>query len=44
MKRILNLPRGAEINMVVSCGIRKEGQGIWGERYRLPFDEVYRHI
>ena len=44
VKRILNLPRGAEINMVVSCGIRKEGHGIWGERYRLPFDEVYRHI
>lgn len=44
VKRILNLPRGAEINMIVACGIQKEGHGIWGERYRLPFDEVYRHI
>ena len=43
-KRILKLPRGAEINMIIACGIRQEGRGIWGERYRLPFDEVYRHI
>ncbi|UOO77888.1 nitroreductase family protein [Neisseria sp. Dent CA1/247] len=44
VKRILNLPRGAEINMIVSCGIRKEGRGIWGERFRLPFESVYREI
>ena len=44
VKRILNLPRGAEINMIVACGIRKDGRGIWGERFRLPFDEVYRRI
>ena len=44
VKRILKLPRGAEINMIAACGIRKPGHGIWGERFRLPFDEVYRHI
>ena len=43
LKSILKLPYGAEINMVVSCGIREE-QGVWGERMRVPFDEVYRKI
>ena len=43
VKSILKLPYGAEINMVVSCGIREE-QGVWGERMRVPFDEVYRKI
>lgn len=28
--------------MIVACGIRKEGHGIWGDRQRLPFAEVYR--
>lgn len=41
VKSILNLPYGAEINMIVSCGIRKGNDGIWGERYRVPFNEVY---
>ncbi len=44
VKRILNLPRGAEINMIVACGRRQPGHGIWGERYRLPFDDVYRQV
>ena len=43
MISILKLPFGAEINMVVSCGIREE-QGVWGDRMRIPFDEVYRKI
>ena len=43
VKSILKLPYSAEINMVVSCGIREE-QGVWGERMRIPFDEVYRKI
>jgi nitroreductase len=43
VKSILKLPHGAEINMVVSCGIRDEN-GVWGDRMRLPFDEVYRKI
>lgn len=43
VKSILKLPYGAEINMVVSCGIRDEN-GVWGDRMRLPFDEVYRKV
>ncbi len=30
VKRILKLPYGAEINRVVSCGIRAE-VGVWGD-------------
>ena len=44
LKRLLKLPHGAEINMVVSCGIRNGNKGIWGERCRVPFEEVYRKI
>ena len=44
VKRILKLPRSAEINMIVACGIRDGNKGIWGERFRLPFDEIYRRI
>lgn len=40
IKKILNLPLGAEINMVVSCGIRLE-EGVYGKRFRIPFEEVY---
>ncbi len=43
VKRILKLPRGAEINMIVSCGIRDE-QGVWGDRTRIPFEQVYFRI
>jgi nitroreductase len=43
VKNILNLPFGAEINMVISCGIREE-QGVWGDRMRVPFNEVYQQI
>ncbi|MBD1431541.1 nitroreductase family protein [Sphingobacterium sp. DN00404] len=43
VKKLLDLPAGAEINMVVSCGIRKGNEGIHGDRFRLPFDEVYHH-
>ena len=41
VKRILKLPRGAEINMVIGCGIRDEAKGIYGPRFRVPFKEVY---
>ena len=40
LKRLLKLPHGAEINMVVSCGIRNGNKGIWGERCRVPFEKV----
>jgi len=43
IKKILKLPYGAEINMVVSCGIRLP-EGVYGERFRIPFEEVYRTI
>jgi len=43
VKNILNLPFGAEINMVISCGIREEN-GVWGDRMRIPFSEVYLRI
>ncbi|MFD2586687.1 nitroreductase family protein [Croceitalea marina] len=40
VKKLLGLPIGAEINMVIGCGIRDE-KGIYGERFRIPFEEVY---
>jgi nitroreductase len=43
VKRILKLPWRSEINMIVSCGIRDEG-GVWGDRTRIPFEEVYRRM
>jgi nitroreductase len=43
VKRALGLPFGAEINMIVSCGIRKP-EGVYGERFRIPFEEVYKEI
>lgn len=43
VKSILKLTYGAEINMIVSCGIRDE-HGVWGDRMRIPFEEVYRKI
>ena len=40
VRKLLCLPRGAQINMVVSCGIRMP-EGIYGNRFRIPFEEVY---
>ncbi len=44
IKKLLKLPCGAEIYMVIPCGIRKGTLGIWGERFRVPFEEVYKNI
>ena len=41
IKKLLHLPCGAEVSMLITCGIREE-RGIWGERFRLPFEEVYK--
>ncbi|HEX5742457.1 MAG TPA: nitroreductase family protein [Flavobacteriaceae bacterium] len=41
IKKLLKLPAGAEINMVISCGIRKS-EGVTGPRFRIPFDKVYK--
>ncbi|MFP4845408.1 nitroreductase family protein [Winogradskyella sp. PE311] len=43
VKQILKLPRGAEINMVISCGIRDD-KGIYGPRFRVPFEDVYFEV
>ncbi|MFD2566428.1 nitroreductase family protein [Pseudotenacibaculum haliotis] len=43
VKRVLGLPLGAEINMIISCGIRKP-EGVYGDRFRIPFEEVYRKV
>jgi len=40
VKKALNLPSSSEINMIIACGIR-EDNGIYGERFRVPFEEVY---
>jgi nitroreductase len=39
VKRALKLPRGAEVNMIISVGKGTE-EGIWGPRFRVPNDEV----
>lgn len=43
IKRLLELPFGADINMVIACGIRKPA-GVYGERFRIPFEEVYKRV
>ena len=43
IKKILHLPASAEINMILGCGMRYEN-GIYGERFRIPFEETYFKI
>ncbi|MFK8275169.1 nitroreductase family protein [Capnocytophaga cynodegmi] len=43
VKKALKLPSDTEINMIITCGIRKDG-GIWGERFRVPFEEIYHQV
>ena len=43
VKQALNLPRGAEINMIIACGLREES-GIYGERFRISFESVYKTV
>lgn len=40
ISRLLDLPRGAEVSLVISCGIRAQDR-VWGDRFRLPFEEIY---
>lgn len=40
VKKILNLPSSVEITMIIACGIREE-HGVYGTRFRVPFEEVY---
>ncbi|SDH53093.1 Nitroreductase [Flavobacterium omnivorum] len=43
IKKILHLPASAEINMILGCWIRATN-GIYGERFRIPFKETYFKI
>ncbi|WP_299837941.1 nitroreductase family protein [uncultured Tenacibaculum sp.] len=43
VKKILGLPSGAEINMIISCGIRKP-EGVYGKRFRVPFEDIYTEV
>jgi nitroreductase len=43
VKKALNLPSSSKINMIISCGIRGES-GVWGEQFRVPFEEVYQKL
>ena len=43
VKKILNLPTKAEITMIIGCGIRAEN-GVYTERFRVPFEKVYKKI
>lgn len=43
VKHLLGLPRTAEVTMVVACG-KGTPRGIWGERFRVPFESVYRRL
>lgn len=39
IRKFLQLPKGAEINMVIACGPGKP-EGIYGDRIRVPEEEV----
>jgi nitroreductase len=39
LKKLLNLPRRAEINMVITCG-KRIPEGVYGERFRVPMEEI----
>lgn len=41
VKKILKLPRRAEVNMIIAIGQGTE-KGVWGPRFRVPYDEVVR--
>lgn len=43
VKKALGLPYCTEINMVITCGVRLP-DGVWGERFRLPFEQVYHRV
>lgn len=43
VKKLLSLPRRAEINMVITCG-KRIPEGIYGPRFRIPIEEVVFHF
>ncbi len=40
VKKILHIPKKAEICMLISCGIRAEN-GVYGNRFRVPIKDIY---
>lgn len=43
VKRVLGLPGATKLTMVIACGIRSEERPL-GDRFRLPFDQLYHRI
>jgi len=43
VKQILGIKKSTEINMIIACGLRDK-KGIYGPRFRVPFNEVYYQI
>lgn len=43
VKRLLGLPRRAEVNMVISAGRRTE-KGVYGPRFRFPIDTFFKKV
>lgn len=41
VKKLLNLPKGAEICMIIGCG-KGTKEGIYGKRFRVPSSELYK--
>ena len=39
VRKLLGLPRGAEINMIIGVGMGTP-EGTWGDRKRVPYEEV----
>jgi hypothetical protein len=39
VKKLLDLPKDAEINMIIGCG-KGLPEGVYGKRFRVPSDEV----
>lgn len=43
VKKTMKLPSSCEINMIIACGIRAEN-GVYSERKRIPFEDVYFEV
>jgi len=39
VKKLLNMPKDAEINMIIGCG-KGLPEGVYGKRFRVPIEEV----
>lgn len=44
LKSLLKLPPDAEVTMVITCGLGNHELGVRGERFRVPFKEIYHQI